>query len=395
MTAGPIQHVALASVAVGAVALLVLLPRVFLRTDPVLRYRLLAWFLPVAVLALPAQVAVTALAPEWARLRLRPRADAQPRVQHWSTWLRAVDVDLDDHTPARAASPDGRAAAPEAETVESAQPGLLPRFLNALPAIYITGVILALVILVARLRKTLRVMRRCRPVADEDTLTLWNEVVGEFGMRNRVRLLECEGLSAPACWGPWRPVVIVPTTDDTAIDKRLLSCALRHELIHLRRRDPLHKLLQLLLMIGFWFHPLVWLYCLALDRDRELSCDALVVRKTRKPRTYALALLAYCERATHPARITPCAAFGSIVKLQKRLDMIRHAQPRSKRIWTRLMLGGVLLGIAGISAAHMTMAAAMNSNRVATPPRADLPSRPDKWASATGRIARAYGPSAM
>ena len=58
--------------------------------------------------------------------------------------------------------------------------------------------------------------------------------------------------------------------------------------------------------------------------------------------------------------------------------MIRHAQAGSKRIWTRLMLAGVLLGIVGISAAHMTMAAAMNSNHVATPPRGDRPSRPDQ-----------------
>lgn len=376
MTAGPIQHIALASVAIGVIALLGLLPRFFLRTDPVLRYRLLAWFLPVAVLALPAQIAVTAFTPDWARVRFEPEPDSRIKVLDWSNWLQTTDA-AESSGFAPAARTASLSAGPLATSDQPVQSRITPLFKYALPVGYLSGVLIVLMVFIKRIRSAARVLRRCRPVTDAATLSVWTQLEREFGLNDRVRLLACEGLSAPACWGVWRPAVIVPVMTRAPIDKGHLRCAIRHELVHLRRRDPLFKVLQTLLTAGFWFNPLVWLYCRALDRDRELSCDALVVRETRKPRTYAMALLAFCERAAQPARVSQLSGFGSIVRLQRRLEMIARAQTGTPRNRSRLMLAGMALALAAIMTTHLSLAAAINTKNALTSEPRGQSNRPD------------------
>lgn len=377
MTAGPIQHIALASISVGLIALLGLLPRLFLRADPVLRYRLLTLFLPVALLALPAQIFVTTLTPEWARVHLEDRPDSATYILNWSNWLQTTNTASIDRTPPPL-TPETAAAGSPAARVEPVQSRVTPWIKKATPIGYATGVLMVLLVFLKRIRNTIHVLRRCRPATNPEMLSVWTELSAEFNLNDRARLLECGGLSAPACWGVWRSAVIVPANAGPAIDRGLLCCAIRHELIHLRRRDPLLKMLQIMLTAGFWFNPLVWLYCRALDRDRELSCDALVVRETRKPRTYAMALLKFCERAAAPARVSQLSGFGSIVRLQRRLEMIARAQTQTNRNRSRLLLIGMSLGIAVVMTTHLSLATAINKTGAVTAEHREPSNRPDQ-----------------
>lgn len=52
---------------------------------------------------------------------------------------------------------------------------------------------------------------------------------------------------------------------------------LRHEVIHIKRRDILYKTVILFARAAHWFNPLVHIMSVEANKDIELSCDAAVV----------------------------------------------------------------------------------------------------------------------
>jgi murein DD-endopeptidase MepM/ murein hydrolase activator NlpD len=89
------------------------------------------------------------------------------------------------------------------------------------------------------------------------------------------KLAQVEGLPTPMLLGVFRPVLLLPGFPAEGDD---LELVLRHEIIHLRRRDGLRKLLILLAAALHWFNPLVWWLAREGGRSLELCCDSEVIK---------------------------------------------------------------------------------------------------------------------
>lgn len=94
--------------------------------------------------------------------------------------------------------------------------------------------------------------------------------------------------------GIFRPAVYLPS----GLDEGSRSYILKHELVHIRRKDYLVKLLGLLVAMLHWFNPLAWVTFHFLCEDMEMSCDERVLKELgegeKKP--YSLALLQAAEK---------------------------------------------------------------------------------------------------
>ena len=75
--------------------------------------------------------------------------------------------------------------------------------------------------------------------------------------------------------GLFRPRIYLPS--GLADYERV--CILAHEERHIRRGDPVWRLLAFLALCLHWFDPLVWLAFFASRRDMEMSCDEAVIRQ--------------------------------------------------------------------------------------------------------------------
>lgn len=71
------------------------------------------------------------------------------------------------------------------------------------------------------------------------------------------------------------PTIILPKQILT--NPTLMKIALFHELIHIKNKDLSHSLLNQLIRIMFWFHPIIHLYTSWASRNRELQCDLEVI----------------------------------------------------------------------------------------------------------------------
>lgn len=81
-------------------------------------------------------------------------------------------------------------------------------------------------------------------------------------------------ISSPFVIGFIRPRIYMPT----GLTQEEMSFIVLHEKAHLRRRDPVIKLLAFLITSLHWFNPFAWIAFLLFSRDIELTCDESVVR---------------------------------------------------------------------------------------------------------------------
>jgi len=132
----------------------------------------------------------------------------------------------------------------------------------------------------------------------------FTEVKRRIGVRRPVRLLITSESLGPAALGWWRGTVLVP---DSVIERSTpteLDAIFAHELVHLRRFDPLVGTLQLAVQCVWWWHPAIWWANRQVRIERERSCDEAVLAQVDvRPTDYAKLLveLLRSRRAPVPA----------------------------------------------------------------------------------------------
>lgn len=113
----------------------------------------------------------------------------------------------------------------------------------------------------------------------------------------RDHIYECDNIPSPFVMGILRPRIYVPfRLNDTERDY-----ILAHEQHHIRRGDYVIKAAAFLLVILYWFHPLVWISYFCMIRDMEMSCDEYVLAASdaQMRQNYSQSLLAFATNQRH------------------------------------------------------------------------------------------------
>lgn len=95
-------------------------------------------------------------------------------------------------------------------------------------------------------------------------------------IRRMPKLQVTRAVSSPALCGIFRPVVLIPANGGETAEE--YYHIFLHELLHLRRRDPLISFAARIIQIGFWYHPAVWIAGTRSAALREMHCDHAVAR---------------------------------------------------------------------------------------------------------------------
>jgi len=101
-------------------------------------------------------------------------------------------------------------------------------------------------------------------------------------------------VSVPIVCGLLRPAVLMPRSSSQWPDWQF-DAAVRHELMHVRRKDLWASFVAQLACAAWWFHPLVWMLSRQLRACQETACDDAVLFSGFEPATYAEALLAVAQ----------------------------------------------------------------------------------------------------
>jgi beta-lactamase regulating signal transducer with metallopeptidase domain len=185
--------------------------------------------------------------------------------------------------------------------------------------------------LLARVRLSRAMRYKCAPEAQ---VTAAFQEVAEETSAPDCELWVLPGVSSPATLGWLRPRVIVPPACQTQ-DEAELKAVFWHELKHVERRDALWNAMVRACRNVLWFHPAVHHAISALNAQRELACDAAVVREHPQSRdVYASCLVRFARMADYaPEPVVPTIEMASSsALLTVRVRSILSEKPRASRL---------------------------------------------------------------
>jgi len=176
-------------------------------------------------------------------------------------------------------------------------------------------------------------------------------LVADVGLGERARVLFSARVNVPLLVGSIRPVILVPVAALTGLPPAYLEAAILHELIHLRRRDHLVNLCQLIVDTLLFYHPAVWWVSRVIRQEREHCCDAEVVELTGDRIAYARALTSLEETRHAPGSVAVAANGGSLMSRIRQIVQVPSEDSRSQRD------AGWFVGLLGLSIVAMTVVA--------------------------------------
>lgn len=102
---------------------------------------------------------------------------------------------------------------------------------------------------------------------------------------------ECDHLTTPFVLGIIKPRIYIPFH----LSAEEKSYILAHETYHIRRGDPIVRLLAFVLLAAYWINPFVWSAYFLMIRDMEMSCDEAVLLQlgTQIRKAYSNSLLTF------------------------------------------------------------------------------------------------------
>ena len=104
-------------------------------------------------------------------------------------------------------------------------------------------------------------------------IRLRSNIVGALKLRDNVFVTD--HISGPFVIGMIKPKIYLPSD----LDEKEHSYIILHEQHHIRRGDPVFKMVAYLALCIHWFNPLVWLFFKLFVKDMEMSCDEAVIKK--------------------------------------------------------------------------------------------------------------------
>lgn len=104
----------------------------------------------------------------------------------------------------------------------------------------------------------------------------------EIKLRRAPRVVFSTKVCSPAVFGLFRPTLLVPADRVATMSRSEARHVLLHELAHIKRGDLITHALYMVLLMLYWFNPLLWLIRKHMQNLRELCCDATVARRLRE-----------------------------------------------------------------------------------------------------------------
>jgi uncharacterized protein (TIGR03435 family) len=154
----------------------------------------------------------------------------------------------------------------------------------------------------------------------------------------------------PGMFGVFHPVLLWPKGISARLSDAQIEAILAHEVCHVRRRDNLFAMAQMVVETVFWFYPLVWWMGTRMVEERERACDEAVLGQGRSPEIYAESILKICEFCLESAPL--CVSGISGADLTRRIVRIMGRQFGQK-----LSIGKrIILATAGVATVAVPVA---------------------------------------
>lgn len=170
------------------------------------------------------------------------------------------------------------------------------------------------------------------------------KVSARMGINKPVHVWMSEFVSSPVTIGYLKPIILLPVAAVNHLSAEQMEAVLLHELSHIRRFDYLTNLITRFIQTILYFNPFVKAFARIIERERERSCDEIVMQFQYEPHGYASALLTLEKAGSAGVRTLAVAASGN-----KRNELLGRIESilgvKKEPIFSFNKLAGVLAGL--------------------------------------------------
>jgi bla regulator protein blaR1 len=168
------------------------------------------------------------------------------------------------------------------------------------------------------------------------------KIAAQMGIKKPVHIWISEFVSSPVTIGFLKPVILVPLAAINHLSAQQMEAVLLHELSHIRRYDYLVNLIINFIKAILYFNPFVKAFVKIVEREREKSCDEMVLQFQYNSYEYATALLTL-EKTNHEYKPLAVGATGKKNDLLQRVELIMGVKTKTPLSFNKL--AGLLAGL--------------------------------------------------
>lgn len=168
------------------------------------------------------------------------------------------------------------------------------------------------------------------------------KVTGQMGIKKNVQIWVSEFVSSPVTIGFLKPAILVPLAAINHLSPRQMEAVLLHELSHIRRADYLINLIINFIQTILYFNPFARAFVKLVEKEREKSCDDLVLQFQYDSYEYATALLSL-EKSSHAEKMFALGAAGKKHDLLHRIESIMGIPQKKELNFHKL--AGIITGV--------------------------------------------------
>jgi BlaR1 peptidase M56 len=171
---------------------------------------------------------------------------------------------------------------------------------------------------------------------------LFTETTGQtMSIRQKVTLALSDLADTPMTLGFLKPVILLPVTMISNLTPEQVEAILVHELAHIARKDYLLHLAISIMELLFFFNPFARLLIGHLKKEREHSCDDMVLQFQYDPHSYVCALLSLARQHRQGRLALAATGEGNQLLLQRARRILQqrriHEGPGAKSFFLVLL----------------------------------------------------------
>ncbi|HMU47830.1 MAG TPA: M56 family metallopeptidase [Chitinophagaceae bacterium] len=208
------------------------------------------------------------------------------------------------------------------------------------------------------------------------------KIAARLGIKKPVHIWISEYVTSPVTVGFLKPMILVPMAAINHLSPQQLEAVLLHELSHIRRYDYLLNLVLNSIQTILYFNPFVKAFVKVVEREREKSCDEMVLQFQYNSFEYASALLTL-EKANYVPKVLTMASGGKRDDLLQRIEKIMGVKKKQAFSFSKVsgFISGILCifiinGLIILGQAHKTKVSASLARIVSYPATTNQNSKP-------------------
>lgn len=150
-----------------------------------------------------------------------------------------------------------------------------PRFLACLLIVWLSGFLIILILHMYSYFKLKKYyIKNSVVVTNVSILKTLDMLKKPLHIRKNIVMVTCNYEGSPFTIGLFKPMIVLPKTE---LKSDQMLYIFKHELIHIKQKDFLVRLLGIFVVALHWFNPLAYVFNRAIALNSEYACDEKVV----------------------------------------------------------------------------------------------------------------------